>query len=199
MADFLQLLNSELLDSQIELPATQKESLARYCSELEKWNQKINLTGLNGVELVRRLVVEPVWVAKQLTLGGTLVDIGSGNGSPAIPMRVVSELSRTHLVEVRAKRVAFLRHIVSSLKLGDVDIHHERFTWESPQLKDTDWVTLQAVALTAQLIEDIRRISHSTTRVVWITADANPPIEPTKRLHVPNSRTEVLVFRLDHS
>jgi len=194
------MLNSQLSDFHVELHAVQKEKLARYCVELEKWNQKINLTGLNSVEIARRLVIEPVWVANELNFTGTLIDIGSGNGSPAIPIRVVSKFARLHLVEARAKRAAFLRHVVAALELTEVEIHRARFAKGFPQPGPVDWVTLQAVALTTELLDDIRSIGNSTTKVVWITSqNVVPPIESFRRLKIPTTDTEVLIFRLDQS
>ena len=64
------------------------QRLAVYCEQLEHWNRKVNLTALEGTALVRRLLVEPIWIAQKLDIKGRVCDIGSGNGSPAIPMRL---------------------------------------------------------------------------------------------------------------
>jgi 16S rRNA (guanine527-N7)-methyltransferase len=192
-----EVLEEELRRFQLELTAKQISTLSRYCDELVRWNAKVNLTGLKGAELVRRLVVEPVWIATQLKLSGALADIGSGNGSPAIPLHVVSDLRTTHLIESRAKRAAFLRHMVHFLGLEHVAIHRMRLEEAVDELGAVDWVSLQGVALTAELIEAIKKISLSTTKVVWITSDPAPPIPPVDILHVPSTNTEVLIFRLD--
>ena len=130
-------------------------------------------------------------------MSGVVADIGSGNGSPAIPLHVVSKVSATHLIEARAKRAAFLRHVVNFLKLENVVVHRTRLEEAGPELRRVDWVTLQGVALTPELIDSIRIISHSTTRVVWITAGPEPPLPPSQRFLVPTTNTEVLVFQLD--
>lgn len=193
----LEVLERELRRFQLELTPKQISTLAQYCDELVRWNVKINLTGLKEAELVRRLVVEPAWVAKELKLSGTLADIGSGNGSPGIPLHVVSELRVTHLVEARAKRAAFLRHIVSFLKLDPVIVHRLRLEEAVAELGKVDYVSLQGVALTMELLEAIKKISVPTTRIVWITSDPAPPIQPLHTLAVPSTNTEVLIFRLD--
>lgn len=195
----LEVLESELRKFQLELPASQKFVLARYCDELVHWNKKINLTGLTGANMVRRLVVEPVWVGLQLRAAGVLVDIGSGNGSPAIPLHVVSHFKKTQLIEARTKRAAFLRHVAGSLGLSDVAIHHARFQEIAPTMESPDWVTLQGVALGGELIDSIRQIASTTTTVVWITSGAQPPINPAKALEVPITGTQVFLFRLDQS
>jgi 16S rRNA G527 N7-methylase RsmG len=127
------------------------------------------------------------------------VVVGSGNGSPAIPFHVVSNLSATHLIEARAKRAAFLRHVISFLELSGVAVHRRRLEEIGSELGNVEWVSLQGVALTDELLESIERIGSTTTRVVWITSDPKPPVAPIKRLLVPLTNTEVLLFQLDLS
>jgi 16S rRNA (guanine527-N7)-methyltransferase len=199
VSQYADILDSELQAFQLQIPTPQRQQLVQYCDELDRWNKKINLTGLKGHDLVRRLVVEPVWSAQELQLSGTLADIGSGNGSPAIPMHIVRDLERCELIEVRAKRVAFLRHISANLRLSAVTVHHSRFEEAARNLEKVDWITLQAVALTGQILDSIRQISLPTTTIVWITSGTHPPVEPFRRVLVPVTGSEVLLFRLDQS
>jgi len=163
---YLNALEKELGEFQIEVTAVQKQLLAAYCNEVSRWNQKINLTSLSGSALVRRLVIEPVWIARALSFTGSLVDIGSGNGSPAIPFHVVSRFDSCALIEARTKRAAFLRHLAVILKLSGVTVHASRFEDAATILQSPDWISLQAVALTDKLIESIRLIANRTTGIV---------------------------------
>jgi 16S rRNA (guanine527-N7)-methyltransferase len=192
-----EILESELRAFQFDLDRGQKNTLATYCDELSRWNKKINLTGLTGAPLVRRLVVEPAWIALQLQPRGTLLDVGSGNGSPAIPFHVVSRFEHCHLVEARTRRAAFLRHLAVGLSLPDIEIHHARFEDVEGPLGAPDWVTLQAVALTGELMSSIRKISGATTTVVWITSPVVEPagLQPSAVLSVPITGTQVFLFR----
>ena len=194
---YLELLESELREFQIDLDSRQKAPLAAYCEELLRWNKKINLTGLSGAALVRRLVVEPVWIGMQLRPDGVLLDIGSGNGSPAIPLHVVSRFRICHLVEARSKRAAFLRHLAATLNLSNVEVHRAMFEEIAPQLESPEWVTLQAVALTSELIGHLRRISQSTTTVVWITSAATKTeAQAARTITIPITGTRVSLFHL---
>lgn len=191
----LEVLESELRQFQIELPPLQTRVLAAYCDELSRWNKKINLTGLTGVEMVRRLVIEPVWIGLQLKPTGVLADIGSGNGSPAIPLHVACPLQTSHLIEARAKRAAFLRHVVTTLKLSGLQIHKARFEEAAKSLGNLDWITLQGVALDTELIDSMRQLSSTTTTIVWITSfGMQPPLKPAKTLRVPFTDTQVFLF-----
>ena len=195
----LEILESELRKFQLDLSSPQKLTLARYCDELVRWNKKINLTGLTGADMVRRLVVEPAWIGFQLKPSGVLADIGSGNGSPAIPLHVISKFEKSHLIEARAKRAAFLRHVVATIELRGITIHRSRFEDVAPSLGSVDWVTLQGVSLSSELLDSISRISLKTTTVVWITSDLQPPMKPVKELTVPITGTQVFLFHLDLS
>jgi 16S rRNA (guanine527-N7)-methyltransferase len=195
---YLDILTSQLLEFGIDVPESQKISLAAYCDELIRWNEKINLTALSGEKLVQRLVVEPVWIAQALKLSGSLTDIGSGNGSPAIPFQIVCPYLRCDLVEARAKRAAFLRHLCLKLKLPGTRIHRAKYEDIAPAVSQSDWITLQAVALTPQLLSVIRGFVRSTTTIVWITAgNVETTLSPVESLSVPITGTRVLLFRLD--
>jgi 16S rRNA (guanine527-N7)-methyltransferase len=197
---YRELIEAELLTFQIELPISQRFALAAYCDELDRWNRRMNLTGLCGQSLVRRLVAEPVWIAQQLQLSGILVDIGSGNGSPAVPVCITRPVQRCHLVEPRIKRAAFLRHLTIALHLTTTAIHRARFEEIAPTLGPSDWITLQALGLTRELAAAMRVIARPTTTIVWITSGSvRPELTPRSVLTVPITGTRVFLFQLDLS
>ena len=194
----IEVLESELRQFQIDLPQAQKQRLSRYCDELIHWNKKINLTGLSGADMVRRLVVEPSWIGLQLKPQGTLADIGSGNGSPAIPLHVACNFQKAHLIEARSKRAAFLRHLTTTLPLSGVVIHHARFEDVMAELGPVDWITLQGVALTSDLLDSVKQVASATTNIVWISSsDVKLPSDPVRVLTIPMTGTKVFLFRFN--
>jgi 16S rRNA (guanine(527)-N(7))-methyltransferase RsmG len=187
----------ETLDEQLNrfglnLAIAVREKLADYCGELERWNQRINLTSLSGAALVQRLAVEPVWIGEKLKISGTLVDIGSGNGSPAVPLCLTRNLPHVHLVEARSRRAAFLRHILARLKI-DAEVHRGRFEEILVEIPAVDWISLQAVYPTEDLRRAMRRVSKTTTKAVWITS-TNMTSIPGDRLETPFSDTQAGIF-----
>jgi len=201
-----EILTAELQRTGLRIPDDQQRLLVVYADELERWNRRMNLTGLRGIALVRSLIVEPVSIAQLLHLSGILMDVGSGNGSPAIPICVTSGIVEGHLVEARLKRAAFLRHIVGRLQLKRVSVHRQRLEEMTDIVGMTghsiacpDWITLQAVAPTPDLLEALGRMSKSTTKVVWVTSNGIPPILPAQHVVLPGSATEAWVFGLDQS
>ena len=174
-------------------------ALRSYIHTLEHWNRSMNLTALEGVALARHLVVEPLWVAAQLAPGGRYIDIGSGNGSPAIPWLLARKFYRVDLVESRRRRAAFLRQLVAELKLATVHVHPMRFkeflAEQSESDGATDWVTLQGVGFTPELRDEILSMSGTNTRIVWLTRDPDPPMTPIETLEIPGSDRCAVVFR----
>jgi 16S rRNA (guanine527-N7)-methyltransferase len=74
--------------------------LEAYFKLLTAWNTKMNLTGLDLAEqspaAIDRLLIEPLVASKHVTSPVTrMIDIGSGGGSPAIPLALA--LSSPHL------------------------------------------------------------------------------------------------------
>ena len=191
-----EILERELLAAGLSFASAIREKLELYIRELERWNRRVNLTSLLGAELVRRLVVEPAWIGQQLQMSGKLADIGSGNGSPGIPLFVTRAMSGVHLIEARTRRAAFLRHMAAQLDPRRVNVHKSRLE-DMDELEPVDWITLQAVRPSGPLVEALCRLCASTTHVVWITASQRAPAPEALRVAVPWGGSEAWVFRLD--
>src|SRR5438093_3504946 len=83
---------------------------------LQKWSRRMNLTGLKDEEaIVRRHFLEPLVAADLLEEEGTLVDLGSGNGFPAVPLKILRPGLDLVLVESSEKKSAFLWAVVREL------------------------------------------------------------------------------------
>ena len=171
--------------------------LTTFLRELERWNKKLNLTSLQSQELVRRLVSEPAWIGRQLQMSGVLADIGSGNGSPGLPLYITCGLNRVHLVESRVRRAAFLRHIASILDPRGIVVHRGRVEEVGQRIPIVDWISIQAVHPSPKLLESLHPMCGPTTRVVWITSGGEAPAPQSIRLEVPTSNTVAWIFQLD--
>ena len=80
----------------ITIEAALAESLEAYYQLLTKWNARINLTAFRLTpagedDAIDRLLIEPVVAARYLPENAkTLLDAGSGGGSPAIPLKLAA-------------------------------------------------------------------------------------------------------------
>src|SRR4051794_7597021 len=138
------------------------EPLEGYYRLLAHWNAKINLTALPldppTDETFDRLLVEPLGAAKQIPTHTPAVwfDLGSGGGSPAIPLKIARPALRLTMIESKERKGAFLREAVRALALPDVAVETSRFedVARQPAFAETaDYVTVRAVRLDDELFE----------------------------------------------
>ena len=100
--------------------------LDTYFELLQRWNQTINLTALgDSDQAIDRLLVEPISAATHLPKGRRLLDLGSGGGSPAIPLALATRAEQLSMVESRTRKAAFLWEVVRQLDLN-AQVHTER-------------------------------------------------------------------------
>lgn len=127
-----------------------------YLGELGRWNRKINLTALKlegeGTdEAVDRLVIEPAVAARHIPgAAKSLIDIGSGGGSPAIPIKLCRPDLALTMVEVKVRKSVFLRQVSRALGLEQTLVETARFEelLARPELHESlDVVSVRAVKL----------------------------------------------------
>ena len=115
------------------LEADVVEKLEIYYQLLTKWNAKINLTAFRLVpegeeSAIDRLLIEPVVAARYVPENArTLLDAGSGGGSPAIPLWIAARNLHLRMVEVKTRKAVFLREAVRELGLKDAAVENARF------------------------------------------------------------------------
>ncbi len=83
--------------------------LAAYLDTLAVWSRRVNLTGARSAAERVGLLVADVLPAAPLPEPGTLLDVGSGNGSPGLVFALLRDDLEVTLLEPRARRWAFLR------------------------------------------------------------------------------------------
>ena len=132
------------------------EKLEIYYQLLTKWNAKINLTAFKltpeGDEAaIDRLLIEPVLAARYVAENArTLLDAGSGGGSPAIPLKLASDNLHLRMVEVKTRKAVFLREAVRALGLRDAEVETSRFEELLPRAElheALDLVSIRAVRI----------------------------------------------------
>jgi 16S rRNA (guanine527-N7)-methyltransferase len=140
----------------LTLDADLVEKLEIYYQLLAKWNAKINLTAFKltpeGDEAaIDRLLIEPVVAARYIAENArTLLDAGSGGGSPAIPLKLASENLHLRMVEVKTRKAVFLREAVRALGLRDAEVETSRFEELLPRAElheALDLVSIRAVRI----------------------------------------------------
>jgi 16S rRNA (guanine527-N7)-methyltransferase len=148
----------------LNLPKSTISRLEAYFELLKKWNQKVSLTSLpiaqEGEEALDRLLIEPALAAGFLpTSSAVLIDIGSGGGSPAIPMKLVAPGIALRMIESKTRKAAFLREAVRHLDLAGTTVEAARVEelLIRPELHEAaDVVTVRAVRIEKKLLSEIQ-------------------------------------------
>lgn len=111
----------------IELDHTQSHLFSIHAIELLKWTRKINITTIiDPLEVASKHFLDSLVPARFIPSKAELLDIGSGGGFPGIPLKVLfPELSVT-LIDASRKKVSFLKHVIRTLQLADIDTHNVR-------------------------------------------------------------------------
>lgn len=144
----------------LTLPAELAGQLEAYYRLLATWNAKINLTGLKLSDVtpdaVDRLLIEPIVAARYVPVkAARILDVGSGGGSPAIPLALAVPRARLLMVESKTRKSVFLREAVRALGLKDADVVTARFEelLARPDLHEAhDLVTVRAVRVESRLL-----------------------------------------------
>jgi len=119
--------------------------LATYLDTLAAWAGRVNLTGARTpAERVERLVASILPVA-EVPEPGTLIDVGSGNGSPGLVLALLRDDLEITLLEPRTRRWAFLRE--AARKAGRPHIRVLRARHDAYAGEPARTVTVRALAL----------------------------------------------------
>jgi len=118
VAAFSENLLSTARGSGRPLTVDEAAQLTTHYRLLRQWGERTNLTGLRTPEaILKRHFLEPIAAADLLEGEGTLLDIGSGNGFPAIPLAILHPGTRLVLVEASEKKSAFLWTVLREVGL----------------------------------------------------------------------------------
>jgi len=152
-----------------EVTAEHSAALTKFVELLLRWNAVYNLTGVRGAdEIVDRHLVES-FALRGLLKGTQVADVGSGGGLPGVPLAIVEPERRFTLIESRAKRVRFLRHVVGELDLANTSVAHSRAE-DLPVERPFDTVLARAVAPPAELLDVCRHLTAAGSILLLLTA-----------------------------
>jgi 16S rRNA (guanine527-N7)-methyltransferase len=163
-----------------------------YYRLLATWNRKINLTGLRvediSPEALDRLLIEPLVAASHARPGvRAVLDIGSGGGSPAIPMALALGGASLLMVEAKTRKSVFLKEALRALDLGRADVVTSRFEelLTKPRLHEAhDLLTIRAVRIETRVLMSMQAFVRPGGEIFLFrtTAGASGPAAVTPPL-----------------
>lgn len=151
----------------IPLTAQQVQQFQAYADLLAAWNQKMNLTAIvdsDGVQVKHfldslvglPLITEEIRASLPPAQALHCLDVGTGAGFPAVPLKIVWPSLKLTLLDGTGKKIRFLKQVVSTLALKNVELvqgraeelgRHQHFRGQF------DLVTARAVAQLNTLVE----------------------------------------------
>jgi len=107
------------------LSAQQLAQLHRYLDLLLYYNKQVNLTAIETPRgAIKYHFTDSLMLSKWYDVGASkgLVDVGTGAGFPALPLKIMYPQVPMVLIEPNGKKRAFLEGVVSELGLQDVQV-----------------------------------------------------------------------------
>lgn len=122
----LELLRSGCAARNIPLDEQAEQRFDRYAQLLVEWNEKMNLTAITEPEAITvRHFLDSVSLltAVELPQGASLIDVGTGAGFPAVPLKIVRNDLNVTLLDSLQKRLNFLDEVSTALSLPMKTVH----------------------------------------------------------------------------
>ena len=129
---------------------------ALYLELLLEANKKISLTGIKSPkEAVIKHTIDSLSVSSSIE-GKKIVDIGSGGGTPGIPLAIANPDKKFYLIDSVLKKVKFLDEAVKTLELDNVETICDR--GENIEKLSADTVVSRAFGSLNYLIESSKNM-----------------------------------------
>lgn len=125
----IELLQSRLQDMQIDTNDNMLHQYVTYYQMIVEKNKVMNLTAITEFpDFVEKHFMDSLSLVKATDLSKVhyVIDVGTGAGFPAIPLKIAFPHLHITMVDSLQKRVAFLDEVIRELKLSNIIAIHGR-------------------------------------------------------------------------
>lgn len=137
-----------------QLTEQQNSQLDIYYNMLIETNSKFNLTAITDRdEVYTKHFVDSMLGQCAIPTNATVVDIGSGAGFPALPLKIARDDIHVTLVDSLAKRIAFTTDVATAIGIEATCIHSRAEDFAKTNREMYDVATARAVAPLNILLE----------------------------------------------
>jgi len=120
----------------LTLPDGAREQLVSWLDLVVAWSERVDLTAARDADTLVDLLLADSTLIATTQLSGSLIDVGSGVGAPAIPLAILRPIVKLTLVEPRERRAAFLRTSCGTLSRPDISLLRVRSMEVGPKSAD---------------------------------------------------------------
>jgi 16S rRNA (guanine527-N7)-methyltransferase len=111
----------------VTLPESAAGQLLHYAGELVRWNARVNLTAITDPgEVVEKHLLDSLAVVPEVSGARRLLDMGTGAGLPALPLKVLLPELEVVAVDSVAKKIGFVKAAAAALGLKGLTAIHQR-------------------------------------------------------------------------
>jgi 16S rRNA (guanine527-N7)-methyltransferase len=190
------------------LPPSALDQISVYIDLLLRWNARINLTAIRHPDdIVTRHFGESFFLARHLfpTAANVertrVIDIGSGAGFPALPLKIWAPQVSLTLVESNHKKAAFLREVARTLTLTNINVIVARAeTLAASANLDAEVVTFRAVERFDSILPVATKLLAPEGRLALLIGARQlpklsvlaPNLDWATPIVIPNSQARVL-------
>jgi 16S rRNA (guanine527-N7)-methyltransferase len=176
------------------------DSLSRFLAELDRWRRAMDLTGPLSAPDLADHALESALGAHLLPSGGSVLDIGSGAGFPAVPVALMRPEMAVAALEPRMKRSEFLRHVSRTVPVGNLEVIRGRL--EELEGRSFQAAAFRAVADVPARSPGARFLEGNGVLLAWTTdaesllRELSPGFRLERTERIPGSRRRAIaVFR----
>ncbi len=150
------MLQELLQKLELEIPAESLVQLELLVDELLRWTQRRNLTAITDrEEVVEKHLADSLTMLPFARQAVRLLDIGSGAGFPALPLKIVCPTLEVVSVDAVGKKIDFQKHVARKLGLPSFTALHARIqdlSGEENYRSGFDLVTARALTSLEDLV-----------------------------------------------
>ena len=176
---------ASLVSLGFSLPGNAVAGIRTYLELLMKWNKAMNLVGAPTWQTaLEDLVLDSLHLSAFLSVLNIpehpeCWDIGAGAGIPGIPLRLVWQNGAYTMIEVREKRVLFMRTALATLRLPRTSVFGGRAETFFEKAGAADVILSRAFMPWEKMLSFVERHVAASGRVIFLTLAAPPECVPS--------------------
>lgn len=155
------------------------ERLVTWLDLVVAWSERVDLTAAKDPDTLVDLLLADATALACTAPSGSVIDVGSGVGAPALPLAILQPALSLTLVEPRERRAAFLRTSCGTLSRPDIALLRTRSMEVKAGVAD---VALSRATLPPPLW--LREGARLARRTVWVLLGQDEP--PTLDAWLPD-------------